>query len=211
MKAEAISRDTLRSFLYLFFVLISLLLPITHGGVQARMSSDSYIDSEVFPSNINALFENTHTAEDLTGVSISSNNPNLNLAKEGDLVTLIFTANVEIEGVDVNFESGSSAVSDDAVNVVENPTNTSTATYTVDASDTDGIVSFEISYNVVGGSAGNTVNTGNGSVTVDTPPSSISSITTSWGSVLNAANANLDGTIDISTSDVEDVKMFLSH
>ena len=45
------------------------------------------------------------------------------------------------------------------------------------------------------------------SFSVDITPPSINSITTnhlSWGSVLNAANANLDGTVDISTSDVED-------
>ena len=203
MKPEAISKDTVRSFLYFFLALISLLLPVIYGGVYASTSSEFHNELEVFPSNINALFENTQTAEDLTGVSISSNNPNPSLAKAGDLVTLIFATNEEIVVDDVEFNSGSSAVSG-AVNVVENPPNTWKATYTVDASDTDGIVSFEITYDVVSGSADNTVNAGNGSVTVDTSPPSISSIITSWGSVLNAAEDDTDGTVSITTSGVED-------
>jgi hypothetical protein len=203
MKPEAISKDIVRSFLYIFFVLISLLLPVIQGGVYASASSDSNNDSEVFPSNIHSLFETTQTAEELTGVSISSNNSNSSLAKAGDDVSLIFTTNQDIEIVNVVFQSGSSAVSG-AVNVVENPPNTWTATYTVNSSDTDGNVSFEINYKVVGESTTTSVTTGNGSVTVDTSSPSITNIITSWGSVLNAAESDIDGTVTITTLGVED-------
>lgn len=201
MKPEAISKDTVRSFLYLFFVLISLLLPITHGGVHASMSSDSNNDLEVFPSNINALFENTQTVEELSGVSISSNNSNPSLAKAGDDVTLIFTTNEDIENVSVVFQSGSSAVLG-SYSPVKSSINTWTTTYTVDANDKDGNVSFVVNYNVVGESAATPVTTGSGSVTVDTSSPSISSITTSWGSILNAVESNAnDNNVIITTSE----------
>ena len=55
---------------------------------------------------------------------------------------------------------------------------------------------------MVSGSADNTVNAGNGSVTVDTSPPSISSIITSWGSILNAAESNAnDNNVIITTSE----------
>ena len=203
MKPEAISKDIVRSFLYFFFVLICLPLPVIHGGVYANVSSNFDNNLEVFPSSINTLFETTQTAEELTGVSISSNNPNSSLAKAGDDVSLIFTTNQDIENVNVVFQSGSSAVAG-SVGLVENPTNTWTATYTVNSSDTDGNVSFEVTYNVVGESTTTSVTTGNGSVTVDTSPPSITNIITSWGSVLNAAESDIDGTVTITTLGVED-------
>jgi surface protein len=109
------------------------------------------------------------TAPTLNAVSIGSNNNTTTLAKVGDIVTLEFTASEPIEEPVVTFQSGGEAITDTSITYTNtnSPVNTWTATYTVNANDTNGSVSYSIAYTDLAGNAGNT-GTVTGSVTVDT-------------------------------------------
>lgn len=79
----------------------------------------------------------------LTTITISSDNPDPTWAKEGDTITVEFTAEDEIEGVEVMLFPGGDEVTGTVE--IENPGgNDWTASYTVNENDTDGIVGLKI-------------------------------------------------------------------
>ncbi|MFA5172878.1 MAG: YDG domain-containing protein [Candidatus Paceibacterota bacterium] len=97
----------------------------------------------------------------LSSVSISSNNINHSLAKVGDIITLSFTADEEIQNPTVIIASNSIT----ATNSIGNDW---TAVYTMQSGDAE-IVSFEINFNDLAGNAGTkvTATTDLSSVTFD--------------------------------------------
>ncbi|MCK5591598.1 MAG: right-handed parallel beta-helix repeat-containing protein, partial [Candidatus Pacebacteria bacterium] len=84
-------------------------------------------------------------APTLTPVSIESDNTDITLATAGDVVTLYFTANEPIAEPVVTFLSGGVAITN-SVTYADLGSNDWTAYYTADALDTEGLVSFTISF-----------------------------------------------------------------
>ena len=108
----------------------------------------------------------------LSPVTVVSNNANISKAKVGDIVTLTFASNGVITSPTVAFKSGGVNVTNSPV-VTNTSGNTWTATYTTNALDADGLVTFTINFNsAVGTSQASVVSTTDASsVTFDkTPP-----------------------------------------
>ncbi|WP_423147935.1 Ig-like domain-containing protein [Rubrolithibacter danxiaensis] len=99
------------------------------------------------------------TAPALSAVTIVSNNSTATLAKAGDIATLTFTSSESIQAPVV-------AIAGHLV-VATASANNWTATYTFVQGDTEGLVSYTISFDDLSGNAGTDVNSGSGSVTFD--------------------------------------------
>ena len=100
---------------------------------------------------------------ELSSVSIASDNADPTLAKVGDTVTISFTADEEIQTVDVEIDGNS------ADSVTNTSGNTWTATRTMQAGDTDGVIPFTIDFYDLAGNAGTqvTATTDSSEVTFD--------------------------------------------
>ena len=96
------------------------------------------------------------TAPTLSGVSISSNNSTSSKAVPNDVVSLTFTASETISSPSVTFSSGGASVNG-TVTVQNTSANTWTASYTTNANDTAGPVTFGISFGDTAGNAGTVV------------------------------------------------------
>ena len=105
------------------------------------------------------------TAPTLNGVSISSVNSTSSKAVPNDVVSLTFTASETISSPTVTFSSGGASVNG-AVTVQNISANTWTASYTTNANDTAGPVTFEISFRDTAGNVGTVVTATNDSSSV---------------------------------------------
>ena len=83
------------------------------------------------------------TRPTFTSISIASNN---STSKPGNDVTLTMTASKTIQSPTVVFKSGSVAVADTTPTIANTSGDTWTATYTTNTADTDGSVSFTVTY-----------------------------------------------------------------
>lgn len=92
-----------------------------------------------------------HTAPTLSPVIIASNNAKPALAKEGDVVTLNFTASENITNLEV-------IIAGHQVTATPLDNNQYSATYTLTSSDAEGVVPFSIQFKDELGNAGITVN-----------------------------------------------------
>ncbi len=114
----------------------------------------------------NAVFDKDVAAPTLSAVSIASNNANTALAKTGNIITVSFTSNENIQSPTVTIAGHAASVSG---------SNSSwSATYTMTGSDTEGVVAFNIAFTDTVGNAGVaiTATTNSSSVTFDrTAPS----------------------------------------
>jgi len=101
-------------------------------------------------------------APTLTPVTIASNNANTALAKVGDAVTVAFTASETLGGTPTVTIGGQTAT-------VTNSGNNYTATYTLQAADTEGNLPINITFTNAAGNAGTavTATTNSSSVTFD--------------------------------------------
>ena len=142
------------------------------------------------------------TAPTLSGVSISSNNESNTLAKDGDDITLTFTASEAISTPVVTFQSGGAAITDGSIVYNNTSGNTWTAVYTADANDTDGAVSYSIAFSDTAGNAGSAVTSGSGSVTTDTTAPTLSNVSiASDNSTSTLAKAGDDVTLTFTASE----------
>ena len=116
------------------------------------------------------------TLPTLSNVSIVSNNNTPTHAKIGDVITLTFTASKEINQPNVTFTSGGDDITDDTITYADEPGNIWTATYTANANDTDGAVTFIIAFSDIAGNAGADVTSGTGSVTFDKTSPTLSNV-----------------------------------
>ncbi len=105
------------------------------------------------------------SAPTLSNVSISSNNTNSSKATPTDIVSLTFTASETISSPTVTFSSGGASVNG-TVTVQNTSANTWTASYTTNANDTAGLVTFGISFSDTAGNAGTAVTATNDSSSV---------------------------------------------
>ncbi len=116
------------------------------------------------------------TAPTLSGVSLSSNNSlSSSQAKVGNTVSLLFTSSETITTPTVTFRSGGALVTN-TVSVVNTSSNNWAATYITHSSDTDGSVTYNISYQDTAGNSGTAVTSGTGSVTFDKTAPTFSSV-----------------------------------
>ncbi len=141
------------------------------------------------------------TAPTLSSVSIASNNTTTTLANPGDDVTLTLTASEAIGTPVVTFQSGGAAISDGSIVYANTSGNTWTATYTANASDTGGAVSYSVAFSDTAGNAGTPVTTttdsSNVAVVIDTDqPTLLSSVPSD-----NAASVKLDKNIILTFSE----------
>ncbi len=105
------------------------------------------------------------SAPTLSNVSISSNNTNSSKATPTDIVSLTFTASETISSPAVTFSSGGASING-TVTVQNTSANTWTASYTTNANDTAGPVTFGISFSDTAGNAGTAVTATNDSSSV---------------------------------------------
>ena len=122
-----------------------------------------------------------NTAPTLSSVTIASSNANSALAKSGDVITLQFTANEAISAPTVNIAGNSPTT------LSNTSGNTWVATYTTDASTSEGTIAFAIDYADLAGNAGSQVtssNFGGTNVTCDKTAPTLSSVT------ITSSNAN---------------------
>ena len=105
------------------------------------------------------------TKPTLSSVSIASSNFTSTQAVADDVVTLTFTASEKISSPVVTFKSGDAAITDTSITYNNTSGNTWTASYTANASDTAGAVTFSIAFSDIVGNAGTAVTSGSGSVT----------------------------------------------
>ena len=101
-----------------------------------------------------ANFEIDTLLPTLTSVGIASNNATSTLAAAGDVVTLTITASETIGTPTVTFFSGGDAINDGTIDYLNTGGNTWTAKYTANSSDTDGSVTFSITFSDTSGNAG---------------------------------------------------------
>ena len=78
----------------------------------------------------------------ITLSGLTSNNSTSTLAKPGDTVTITITTDIYVEQVTVTFNSGDAEVSGSVTYTGSLPGTSFTASYIVDASDTDGVAAM---------------------------------------------------------------------
>ncbi|MFL2765184.1 MAG: Ig-like domain-containing protein [Paracoccaceae bacterium] len=121
----------------------------------------------------------------LTSVSISSNNANRSMATPTDVVTLSFTASETIQSPIVTASSGGAAVNGN-ITVSNTISNNWTASFTANANDTAGPVTYSIAFSDTAGNAGTpvtfTTDSSNVAVVIDTDLPTLLSSTPSDGS-----------------------------
>lgn len=92
----------------------------------------------------NFYIDNTDPIYSLSSISItSSNSINNDYAKAGDVITLTFVSTGDISDVTVNFYSAGVDITNSET-VTEGASNTWTAIYTISSSDTDGLITFDL-------------------------------------------------------------------
>lgn len=107
-------------------------------GDPIPLCVEFYLGSNFYIDNADPIYS-------LSSISIaSSNSINNDYAKTGDTVTLTFVSTGDISDVTVSFYSGGYDIIN-AETVTEGASNTWTATYTISALGTDGLVTFDIS------------------------------------------------------------------
>jgi methionine-rich copper-binding protein CopC len=125
------------------------------------------------------------SAPTLSGVSISSNNSTSSKAIPDDVVTLSFSASETISSPAVTFSSGGAAVNGN-VSVSNTSGNTWIASFTANANDTAGPVTYSIAFSDTAGNAGtpvtSTTDSSNVAVVIDTDLPTLLSSTPSDGS-----------------------------
>ena len=125
------------------------------------------------------------TAPTLSDVSISSNNTTSSKAVPTDVVTLSFTASETIQPPTVTAFSGGATVNGN-VSVSNTSGNTWTASFTANANDTAGPVTYRIAFSDTAGNAGtpvtSTTDSSNVAVVIDTDLPTLLSSTPSDGS-----------------------------
>jgi hypothetical protein len=100
-----------------------------------------------------------HTAPTLSSVLLSSNNINSAYAKEGDVISLNFTASEAIETPSV-------AIAGHAVTITDLGSNNYNATYQLTNTDTEGTIPFTIEFKDIVGNTATTVSTSTDAKTV---------------------------------------------
>jgi large repetitive protein len=173
---------------------------ITIDGTTATAFVDGNIDVSVTATdaatNVSSAQTSTVTldtvAPTLSSVALSSNNVLSALfGKVGANVTVGFTASEAINTPSVSFSSGAVAVN--GTPTITNPSgNDWSAYYVANSADTEGAVTYSISFSDLAGNAGVAVTSGTGSVTFDrtnptatgtpstTTPTNSTSQTWSW-------------------------------
>ena len=142
----------------------------------------------------------------MTSLKLSSNNPFFtNLAKENEEVTLTMVADEEVTPPTVVFKSGNNDIPNTRITVTPSTgTNTDyTAKYTVNASDTNGSVSFEVSaFQDGNNNVGNTSTavTDSSSVTIDTTSPTLSKVVMTSSNILNNSLAKSGETVTLDIS-----------
>ncbi|MEI2420698.1 Ig-like domain-containing protein, partial [Arthrospira platensis SPKY2] len=121
-------------------------------------------------------------APTLTSVAIASSNANSDLAKVGDTVTVTFTASEPLS------ELPAVTIGGQAATVTNTGDNDYSATYTLQAADTEGDLPINITFSDVAGNAGTAVTdtTDSSSVTFDRTPPTVT-LTTEAADTVNAA------------------------
>ena len=147
-------------------------------------------------------FDDTDPAR--TSVIVASNNSLVTHAKSGNVVTVELTTDVAVSQPVVVFKSGGAALNNASGRVItytntNSPNKTEwSAAYTVDAADTDGLVSFDIDFSDLAGNAATTVTsvTDTSSVVVDTTAPTLTSVEIA-SSFSTITQASINDTIKI--------------
>ena len=157
--------------------------PSGSGATTIDVASSKFTDAAGNNNTAATQFNWTYdgTAPTLSSISIASNNSTSTQAVAGDIVTLTFTASETISTPVVTFKSGGSAITDTSVTYSNTSGNTWTASYTVNASDTSGAITFSIAFTDTAGNAGTAVTTTSNSTSVtagdtDTTAPTLSSV-----------------------------------
>lgn len=164
---------------------------IVRGGatVDTAVIGDYVITYDVSDAALNPALQQNRTVQvrDLTAptatsVSIASNNTNPTLAKEGDVITVSFTTSEPVNPPTATI-AGKTAV------VTNTGGNNYTATYTLTATETQGVAAIALNFSDIVGNAGSqvTATTNASSVTIDIANPIVSSLVANTNSPLSAA------------------------
>ena len=163
--------------------------PSGSGSKSINVGANAYTDTAWGNNNTASnTFTYTHAvAPVISNTSLTSNNAIANTrAKVGDIITLTFVSDININSPTVAFTSGGQAITN---SVTVTGGNTSwTATYTVNSSDTEGAVAISITATSTAGTqaSAHTAIT-SGSVTMDKTNPAWSSIAPSGNTSVNTS------------------------
>ena len=162
---------------------------ITVAGTDLAGNAYAGVDTETVTID--------NTVPTLSAVSIASDNSDTSLAKVGDAITLSFTSS-EVVGTPTVTIAGQSAT------VTNTSGNDWTATYTLQAGDTEGAIGFTVDFDDAAGNTGTqvTTTTNSSSVSFDStaPTMTISSSEVSSGDTSNDSSISLAFTTSEATS-----------
>ena len=125
--------------------------------VAEAVTISGTVNSSAITDTATVTFMDT-SAPNLSNVSISSNNPDASKAMPGDIVTLNFTASETIQSPSVTFLSGG-AVINDTVTIQNTNAENWKASYSVNADDALGLITFGISFSDIANNSGTSVST----------------------------------------------------
>ena len=125
--------------------------------VAEAVTISGTVNSSAITDTATVTFMDT-SAPNLSNVSISSNNPDASKAMPGDIVTLNFTASETIQSPSVTFLSGG-AVINDTVTIQNTNAENWKASYSVNADDAFGLITFGISFSDIANNSGTSVST----------------------------------------------------
>ena len=163
--------------------------PSGSGSKSISVGANAYTDTAWGNNNTASnTFTYTHAvAPVISNTSLTSNNALANTrAKVGDVITLTFVSDININSPTVSFTSGGQEITN---SVTVTGSNTSwTATYTVNSSDTEGAVAISITATSTAGTQASAHTTiSSGSVTMDKTNPAWSSIAPSGNTSVNTS------------------------
>ena len=113
----------------------------------------------------------------ITLSGLTSSNSDTTLAKAGDTVTVTITTDIDVTSTTVTFQSGSENVGGSVTYTGSFPGTSFTASYIIEASDTDGNVSVNCSATTAGGGSNTTSSiSDSSSVQVDTTAPAVAAL-----------------------------------
>ena len=147
--------------------------PTVDGATTINVAGGTFTDVASTANTAAPQFNWTFdgTAPTLSNVRIGSSNSAPTTANIDDVVTVTLTADETIQTPVVTFLSGGASITDTSVVYANTSGNVWTASYTVNASDTFGSVTYSIAFSDASGNTATAVTSGSGSVSFMPTPS----------------------------------------
>ena len=147
------------------------------------------------PLSTNSSITLDKTTPTLSGINVSSNNPNSSFAKTGDTVTLTFTSDETIQTPAITIAGQTATVTGSGTSW--------SATYNMQSSDTEGLIAYSINFQDQAGNSG--TSSANSSVAFDKTVPTITSQSLS-SSNANSSFAKVGDTVTLNITSSENIQ-----